>query len=293
MTSHPEQMDPSLPLKNKVAIVTGAGRPRGIGRMSALKLAELGAHVVVTDIGKKRQELVVSGEECSLGIGDDFNQLAGLSQEIEKFGVKSLALAVDVTDAAQIDACVKKTCSTLGGVDILVNNAGTAVGIGPFLEIRADQLDLAYQVNLKGMLTFCQLIIPQMKRRGGGSIINMSSQAGLGALPGYGAYTVTKFSVVGLTKLIAAEFGPDNIRCNAVCPGIIDTMMNDYQIQFTAARGGMTEDEATVVMVNDVAMQRFGLPEEVADTVAWLAGPAAGYVTGETIQVAGGLPAGL
>jgi len=280
-------------LENKVAIVTGASRPRGIGRATALRLAGMGAHVVVTDIARKREDLEIKSELGTCGVGDDFDQLRQLAHEIEKQGVKSLAVAVDVTDGNQIDACVGKTCNDLGGVDILVNNAGTGVGVGPFLDLTDDQLDLSYQVNLKGMVTFSRRVIPEMKRRGGGSIINMSSLAGLGAEAGYGAYTLTKFAVVGLTKLLAAEFGPDNIRCNAVCPGIIDTMMNDYQVKFIAAGGEMTHEEAKAFMRESVAMKRFGQAEEVADVVAWLAGPAATYVTGDTIKVGGGLPVGL
>ncbi len=132
--------------------------------------------------------------------------------EIEAIGARGLAMAVDVTDVGQIQACVEKTCEAFGGVDILFNNAGTAIGVGLFLESWA-RPDLSWQVNVRGMVEFCRAeVIPKMIERGGGSIINNASMAGLGGEGGYGAYVVTKFAVVGLTKLLAAEFGPQNIR---------------------------------------------------------------------------------
>ena len=132
-----------------------------------------------------------------------------------------------------------------------------------------------------------------MLKCGGGSIVNNASLAGLGALPEYGAYVMTKFAVVGLTKTIAAEFGAQNIRCNAVCPGIIATQMNDYQIQFTAEKMELSEEETKAAMAEPIAMKRFADAEEVADAVAYLAGPASGYITGVALPVAGGLPQGL
>jgi 3-oxoacyl-[acyl-carrier protein] reductase len=188
-------------LEGKVAIVTGAGRPKGMGRASALKLAEQGASVVVTDLAQKREDLMIEG---LLGIGDEPGALEKVVSEIEALGSKGLAMAVDVTDTDQIRACVEKTCETFGGVDILFNNAGTAIGVGPFLDILSANWDLSWQVNVKGMMEFCRAVIPRMIERGGGSIINNASMAGLGAEPGYGAYVVTKFAVVGLTKLLAA-----------------------------------------------------------------------------------------
>lgn len=277
-------------LDGKVAIVTGAGRAKGMGRASALKLAEQGARVVVTDIARERKDLEIEG---LLGIGNDYAALERLVAEIEALGSRGLALAVDVTDAAQIRACVEKTCETFGGVDILFNNAGTGIGVGPFLDTPSENWDLSWQVNVKGMMEFCKAVIPKMIERGGGSIINNASMAGLGAGAGYGAYTVTKFAVVGLTKLVAAEFGGQNIRCNATCPGNILTDMGEEEIRFIAMEQGISDEEARKLFGDVAALGRAGQPEEVADVVAYLAGPRSGFLTGVALPVAGGMPLGV
>ena len=277
-------------LEGKVAIVTGAGRPKGMGRATALELAEQGASVVVTDLARKREDLMIEG---LLGIGDELGALEKVVSEIEALGSRGLAMAVDVTDTAQIRACVEKACETFGGVDILFNNAGTAIGVGPFLDILSANWDLSWQVNVKGMMEFCRAVIPKMIERGGGSIINNASMAGLGAEPGYGAYVVTKFAVVGLTKLLAAEFGAQNIRCNATCPGAILTDMGEEEITFIAIEKGISQEEARKVFDEMAALGHAAQPEEVADVVAYLAGPRSGYLTGVALPVAGGSPAGL
>jgi NAD(P)-dependent dehydrogenase (short-subunit alcohol dehydrogenase family) len=278
------------PLAGKVAIVTGAGRKRGMGWASALKLARTGADVVVTDICNKREELEIPGV---LGTGDDFGVLEQLVAEIKGLGSKALPMAVDITDKNQIEACVNETCRRLGGVDILFNNAGVAVGVGPFMDITDQQWELSYRVNLKGTADFSKAVIPAMIRRGSGAIINNASLAGLGAIEEMAGYCATKFAVVGLTKAIASEFGKFSIRCNAVCPGLILTDMGEAEIKIYAEKFGSNYETTKEKLAETVAMQRWAQPEEVADVVAFLAGPAAGYITGATIPVAGGLAPGL
>ena len=277
-------------LKGKVAIVTGAGRPKGMGRATALRLAEHGASVVVTDVCRKRKELEIEG---FLSLGDDLGALEKLVEEIKRLGSQGMAMAVDVTDSAEIQACVEATCKRFGGIDILFNNAGTAIGVGPFLDISSENWELSWQVNVKGMMEFCRAVIPKMMERGGGSIINMSSLAGLGAMPAYGAYCVTKFAVVGLTKVIASEFGRQNIRCNAICPGNILTDMGEAEIKFIAMERGVSEEEARKLFGEVAALGRAGQAEEVADVVAYLAGPRSGFLTGVALPVSGGMPLGI
>jgi len=275
-------------LEGKVAIVTGAGRPRGIGRAAALALARRGAHVVVTDVARTRNDLAIEGMH---GVGDDFGALENLAVEIEGLGVRALPMAVDVTDRGQIDACVSRTREELGGVDVLFNNAGAAIGVGPFLEMTSQQWDLSYEVNVRGTAWFCQAVIPAMIERGGGAIVNNASLAGLGAVPQMAGYTATKFAVVGITKAVAAEFGRQGIRCNAVCPGLVDTLMGESEVKLFADGGN--EDAARERLTRGVSLGRWAEPEEVAEAVAWLAGPEASYLTGVALPVAGGMPAGL
>jgi len=277
-------------LEGKVAIVTGAGRPKGMGRATALRLAEQGASVVVTDVCRKRKELEIEG---FLSLGDDLGALEKLVEEIKRLGSRGMAMAVDVTDAAQIQACVEKTCERFGGIDILFNNAGTPVGTGAFLEIPAENWDLSWQVNVKGMMEFCKAVIPKMIGRGGGSIINNASMAGLGASEGYSGYITTKFACVGLTKAIASEFGRQKIRCNAVCPGNILTDMGEAEVVFIAALKGVSEEEARKLFGEVAALGRGGLPEDVADVVVFLAGPYSRFLTGVALPVSGGMPLGI
>ena len=266
-------------LQDQVAIITGAGRPRGIGWATALKLAQEGAHVVVTDITPS---------------AEDRANLETAASQVQELGVEALAITVDVTDQAQVAACVEKTMATFGRVDILFNNAGVAVpGAGPFLGITPEGWNETWQVNVMGMVHFCRAVIPIMLEQGGGNIINQASLAGLGVIGGLSAYTATKYAVIGLTKSIAAEYGAHGIRCNATCPGVIDTDMGRLEVQLYAEMEGMSLEEAEEWLIEPVAMKRWAQPAEVAEAVAFLAGPASSYITGVALPVAGGLPAGL
>jgi len=275
-------------LDGKVAIVTGAGRPKGIGRSTALRLAELGATVVVTDLCKKYE-----GDLAFYGVGDDWAQLQRVVGEIEARGSRGLACKVDVTRREEIAACVEEAATRFGGVDILFNNAGTAVGVGAFLSMTQPQWDLSLSVNVTGMFHFCQLAIPKMIERGGGVIVNTSSTAGLGAGDLMCGYHTSKFAVVGFTKAIAAEFGPFGIRCNAVCPGMVDTDLGDMEYEFISQMEGITIEEARQRAAQKIALRRQCAPDEVAEVVAWLCTPAAGYLTGVALPIAGGMPPGL
>jgi len=276
------------PLEGKVAIVTGAGRPKGIGRATALRLADHGADVVVTDLCRKYE-----GVFRDYGVGDDFSALEELVTEIESRGVRGLAMAVDVTDRAQVEACVERTCEELGGIDVLFNNAGTGVGVGPFVTMSELQWQMSLDVNLTGPFHFCQLVIPKMIARGGGSIINNSSLAGLGAVGMMAGYHASKFALVGLTKAIAAELGEFGIRCNCVCPGMVLTDLGDAEYAFRAHLAGISVEEVKARTASETALKRGATPEDVADVVAYLAGPASSYLTGVAIPVAGGMKPGL
>ena len=169
-------------LEHKVAIVTGAAG--GIGTAIALALAEEGARTVVCDLPSRHD--------------DGLTPLAGV---ISDGGGQAIAMAVDVSRKADIEAAVAAALEAWGGVDILVNNAGTTAGAGPFLDITDADWQSSFAVNLKGPADFTRAVIPGMRRRGGGAILNIASTAGLGASAGFGVYTATKHGLVGLTRL--------------------------------------------------------------------------------------------
>ena len=272
-------------LAGKTAIVTGAAAPNGIGRATAIRLAKEGAAVVVTDVAG---DLDIDGSPRR-----KIDLLAVLAAEIENSGARAVALEVDVTNAEQIRRSVSVAKERLGRVDILVNNAGTTVGTGPFLDTTAADWTLSFRVNLLGPITFCQAVIPEFQALGGGAIVNIGSTGSLGAETGFGAYTAMKHGIIGLTKTIAAEFGVDGIRCNAVCPGFIMTDMHASANARLAAEHETSIDEMMARRYASVALRRAGTPEEVADAVCYLAGPASSYVTGVAIPIAGGVPVGL
>ena len=264
------------PLANQVAIVTGAGHPSGIGQAIAIKLAEDGATVVVSDLPKLQADL------------DRF------AMELRGQGAKALGMAADISMPEQIDACVTNTMDTLGRIDILVNNAGVGAGSPYYVENTQADWDLGYQVNLRGTALFCKAVLPIMEKQGGGVLINISSTAGLGATAGMPApYVATKSAIVGLTKAIALEYGSKNIRAIAVCPGSVDTQMRLVALEVIAKAHQISVEEAAELENNDIALGRPAQPTEIADVVAYLAGPGASYVTGIAVPVAGGITLGL
>lgn len=273
------------PLKGKVAIVTGASAPQGIGQAIARRLALDGAVVAVNDIDG---EIEVDGELVSRA-----TLLSGLASEINAQGGQAIAIIKDVTSDRDIEDCVREVLSAYGKIDILVNNAGSLSGSDKFLSTTPKQWQQSFDVNLLGPMMFSQTVIPHMRDAGGGRIINIGSTGSLGAEPGFGAYTAMKHGLVGLSKTIAAEFGPDGILCNTVCPGYIATDMHKAANKRLAKETGISVSEMKVKRYTSVALRDAGLPQDVANAVAYLAGPQANYVTGINLPVAGGVPFGI
>jgi NAD(P)-dependent dehydrogenase (short-subunit alcohol dehydrogenase family) len=243
-------------LRNKVAIVTGAGR--GIGLATARALAREGARVAICDI---RAELL---DEALAGI--------------EALGGEALAFQVDVTRREQIQHMVDETSRRWGAIDVLVNNAGI-YEVLPFEEISEAQWDRLLAVNLKGAFLCCQAIVPLMKRQGSGRIVNIASSAGKtgGTLAG-AHYSVSKAGLICLAKQLARELGPHGITVNAVAPGRIDTPMIH----------SVTEEE-NQAFAQKTPLGRLGTPEDVANAVVFLASDEASFITGEILDVNGGL----
>lgn len=272
-------------LAGKAAIVTGAAAPKGIGRAIALRLALEGASVVVSDM---QGGLVIDGVEH-----DKQDLLNATVSEITSKGGRAVSECVDVTEQADVTRCVARAKQVFGRVDILVNNAGSLSGASNFLETTPDQWDVSYKVNLLGPMMLCQAAIPEMRSLGGGTIINIGSTGSLGAEAGFGAYTAMKHGLIGMTKTIAAEFGVDGIRCNAICPGYIMTDMHAAANRRLALENDIPVCEVMRQRYANVALRDAGTPEDVANAAAYLAGPQAAYVTGIALPVAGGVPFGI
>jgi dehydrogenase/reductase SDR family member 4 len=243
-------------LEGKVALITGGSR--GIGRASALALADAGASVVVS----------------SRKIAD----LEPVAEEIRAKGVKSMAIAAHNAKTEDSKALVDKVMKQFGRIDILMNNAGTNPYYGPIMDQDEKTFDITMDVNLKGVFILSQLAAKIMKPQGGGCIINTSSIGGLRAGE-LGVYCVSKAAVIMLTQVMAKEWGQFNIRVNAIAPGIIKTRLSEALWK---------DPEVNERAVGSMALMRLGEPEEIAGAVVFLASKAGSYITGETLVIDGG-----
>ena len=266
---------PDAALLRKLAVVTGAGSGKGIGRSIALRLAADGYDIVITDVPGK-------------------TGLEEVANEIRARGVQAIALECNNVNGADVFSTIKQVIDRFGRVDVMVNNAGVSGAATKFTDIEDTDWDLAFQVNVRGTAAFCRAVLPHMVDRGNGIIINNASLCGLGALDAIPAsYTATKFAVIGLTKAIALEYAALGVRCNAICPGVVNTALRQNAVSRIAERHGISPEDAERLEDEAVAMKRPAQPEEIAEAAAWLAGPASSYVTGIALPVAGGLAPGL
>ncbi len=264
-------------LAGQVALVTGAAR--GIGRGIALGLADAGADVVVTD-------LEGGGGGLSYELSDK-NALEKVAAEVAERGVRSLAVACDVTQKAAAANAVTAAVENLGRLDLLVNNAGV-VHFEPMETFDESRWDLLFDVNVKGVFLMSQAAIPELTRRGG-NIVNIASVAGKRGYPAGSAYCGTKFAVVGITQSLAAELGPAGVRVNAVCPGILDTAMwSDHLSDLMGEPVGKAGRDAFDNAIGQfIPLGREQTPEDIAQAVVYLAG--AENVSGISLNVAGGM----
>lgn len=263
-----------MKLKDHVALVTGAGR--GLGRAYALRLADLGANVVVNDIrldSHKEFDEEIEGET--------------VMEEIERRGVRALGIAADVTDKAQVDRMVEQTLSTFGRLDILVNNAGgmlRPVETSFASTMSEDDLDFIMDVNLNSTILCCQAAAAPMKEQRRGKIVNVSSQAGVrGNQTGtMASYCVAKAAIVEYTRLLAAELGPFGVNVNCIAPGVILTSRANKQF-------GRNLPENQEKFAATIPLRRVGTPEDCAKVVEFLVTDLSDYVTGQCIAVCGGM----
>ena len=243
-------------LTGKTALVTGAAR--GIGKAIALKFAQEGANIAFTD-------LVI-----------DENGKA-TEAEIAALGVKAKGYASNAADFAQSEEVVKQVKEDFGSVDILVNNAGITKD-GLMLRMTEQQWDAVIGVNLKSAFNFIHAVIPVMMRQRGGSIINMASVVGVHGNAGQANYAASKAGMIALAKSVAQEMGPKGIRANAIAPGFIDTAMTQE-----------LSEEVRKEWMNQIPLRRGGTVEDVAKCALYLASDLSSYVSGQVIQVDGGM----
>ncbi len=253
-------MTTSISLAGKVALVTGGGR--GIGKAIAKRLAEAGADVVIAS--RKIENLEVTAQE-----------LAGLPGRV-------IPIACHVGRLDQIENLIRETEAQLGPVDILVNNSATNLGQGPALQVTDEMLDKMVEINIKAAIRLVRLTVPKMIERGNGSIINISSVAGVNPQPQGMLYSFTKAGLIMMTRSWAREFSPYGVRCNTIAPGLIQT---DFSSHFWKNEEYCTELERTQ------PIPRIGQPDEISFAALYLASDEASYVTGQVFVIDGGMTA--
>ena len=243
--------------EDKVVLITGG--TSGIGRATAVAFAREGARVVVA--GRRENE---GAETVAL---------------IEEAGGQGLFVRADVSIEEDVAALVARTVDTFGRLDCAFNNAGV-MDFAPITEVSLEAIERVLAVNVRGVALCLKHQIPALLKSGGGSIVNTASFLGLRPSANSAIYNASKFAVIGLSKTVALEFASQNVRVNAVCPGIIETPMNE----------GYRRDEKGRDALN--AMQpvgRLGQPEDIASAVLYLSSPAAAFITGTTLSVDGGI----
>lgn len=243
-------------LEGKTAIVTGGAR--GIGRAISVKLASEGANVVICDI------VIAEAAEETVKL-------------IEAEGVKAAAIKADVTSPEDAENLFKQAVELFGKVDILVNNAGVTRD-NLLMKMKEEEFDLVISTNLKGTYNMMKAAARPMMKARYGRIVNISSVVGIYGNAGQVNYSASKAGVIGMTKSLAKELGSRGITCNAVAPGFIETDMTK-----------VIPEDIKAEMLKSIALGRAGQPEDVAKVVAFLASDEAEYVTGQVVEVAGGM----
>ena len=255
-----------MELKDHVAIVTGAGR--GIGHATALELARMGADVVIAELDRAGAERTAA--------------------EVKALGRRAQVLATDVTSGDNLKAMTERTRADFGRIDILVNNAGIYRAAAP-LEVTEEHWEAVMDVNAKAVFFASQAVLPVMIAQKSGAIISLASMAGKVGSKGNLPYNASKAAVISITKSLALAHAGDGIRVNCVCPGFVETDMWTSVSRDLGAMAGLSPEEFTRQRLTQVPLGRMERPEDVAKVIGFLASSRAGYMTGQAINVTGGL----
>jgi meso-butanediol dehydrogenase/(S,S)-butanediol dehydrogenase/diacetyl reductase len=255
-----------MELESRVAIVTGAGR--GIGRATALELARMGADIAVAELDR------VTGDRTAA--------------EVKGLGRRALVLPTDVTARAALATMVERTLGDLGRIDILINNAGIYRAAAT-LDITEEHWDAVLDINAKAVFFASQAVLPTMIAQKRGAIVNRASMAGKIGSKTNLPYNASKAAVVSMTKSLALAHAADGIRVNCVCPGFVETDMWTKVAREQGALLGMSAEEFTRQRAASVPLGRMEKPEDVASVIGFLASDRSGYMTGQALNVTGGL----
>jgi NAD(P)-dependent dehydrogenase (short-subunit alcohol dehydrogenase family) len=255
-----------MELEGQAAIVTGAGR--GIGRAIVLELASLGANVVVAELNQESAERV--------------------AEEARALGRQAVAIRTDVTNRADLDAMANRTLDEFGRIDVLVNNAGI-YRAAPALEITEEHWDTVMDINARAVFFASQAVLPHMVAAKRGNIVSLASMAGKLGTQTSLVYAASKSAVISITRSLALSFAADGIRANCVCPGYVQTDMWTQVEEGVSRVLGTTPEEMNRQRLAQIPLGRWEQPEDVARVVGFLASDKSGNVTGEAVNVSGGL----
>jgi NAD(P)-dependent dehydrogenase (short-subunit alcohol dehydrogenase family) len=275
-------------LDGKVAIITGAGRHGGLGAAIARKLAEDGAHIVLHDLGATKGAMAPEH-----GVGQ-LSELEQIAEELRAIHPNITSFTADMRVEAEVEALVGHAVATFGKLDILVNNAGVGFLFGPFVDQTQEMWDTVLDVNLRGAFFAMKHAIRQMLTQdeipdwGRGRVVSIGSRGSKSGSALTSSYIASKHGIVGLTRSVAIEMGPQQITVNAVCPNHVTTGLGSWQNEYMAKMRGQTLDEYMDAMRGRIPLGRVGTPEDTANATAFLCSGQARYITGEAMNVSGG-----